>query len=1213
MRFMVKQVPRGARVASARLNAMPLVKAGPGSAVRLSFFLEDSIDRKEISQARPIVADHLFGAAGFSDIAVSEQWQLGKSYNLIDLAPLLQQLVNRADWNPDGSVVTVVIQGTADQAFMQQNGYSPGPFVNPVRYTTTLTLELAVLPASFAASVAGGLFAPELRPLLLAGLRALADQPMLFVEASAPFWLREEPAGEPALTALQFLPTGVQLAELSNPQDYAPSNPSGDPAWQLLVMPFLGRLQNADRDVDATSPLQLDPVLLLRGRASQPGPLPRLALVLANRGDAEPLTFDVSPFETLASRTLARLDRTALQENWLRLQRLVPEPTPASLPGIMASLPNSPARLSRDVALRRLLDALRRDYPPRLPDPYELPPQVDDTQLIWRQASLLLLEGLVRPHEEAGKLYAWRLAALPLMQLAGRAGGRSQRYPAVTILPAWPAPYDTLPVGFAVSPYLGLAFQPRSDGDVVPALRVVEMLAFDPARTTSPDEARSALRPVASLTRDEEAAPVGAEEPDPVVTWAVETARRLAPESPLIVLRTRSVNRDAVGRAVTDYAYDIHGMSRTGHALARRTVRLRTGADTLRFRQGQFCPFAMPRGLQPFEVAAPQTIGLQPVYLTSAPGRVRDSGDPVAVDWPWGLSVLRAAIQYTANQEGVAAAPLGPSSNGSAAVLWWQSVQVGVQYREASGGPRPAASLPRLFRSRAIAALLPVNPNPPLPLLTPQDVGGPAAADPQAPALSQWQPVLPGRLRYLLTGSRPGVPLAFRHLLLRQSLDSAQPLVVSGSVPVQHRSPRPVALPQNRAAGQTFALQTWASHFEPGTTAAFSYSPFDETFSAACEGVEAHGLRVSLNSPRHGLLTAGWQGDVTFSLAGHPEGAKWELVCALVGNGVSLALQADPADGIYSAPGTYTLLPQDPAKVQEALASIRSLAVQVRPARGAPPVAAGVYQSVSLPLAYAATDLRLPLVPVFVHFEDPEYNRRLGSVAAFSLALFMVQEKAVGGAGPLEPVAHQLRLSLDRKAYNPTSEIAFRYDWDNPTVIPNPDATSIVLSLTRGDGTRSILFEWKAGGASPCANAAICLTSLSKLAASAKLEVHSGDRLELKARFPDESGGAREIALEVEVVEEPVIPAPEAAYALLRWSRAVEAARFAWNPEASRIELVCPEDLRNGFVRRRAVFHWQDTVRAGQAVEYALQKITEGGSTHWPSFALAGRPALSRR
>ena len=93
--------------------------------------------------------------------------------------------------------------------------------------------------------------------------------------------------------------------------------------------------------------------------------------------------------------------------------------------------------------------------------------------------------------------------------------------------------------------------------------------------------------------------------------------------------------------------------------------------------------------------------------------------------------------------------------------------------------------------------------------------------------------------------------------------------------------------------------------------------------------------------------------------------------------------------------------------------------------------------------------------------------------------------------------------------------------------------------------------------------------------------------------------------LDITIVEAPVIPATEAAYALLRKQTAggqtqVECVRFAWGPEAQRVELVNPADLRTEVVRRRAVFHFTDSARPNQEEAYAVQKLSQGGSTHFP-------------
>jgi hypothetical protein len=93
--------------------------------------------------------------------------------------------------------------------------------------------------------------------------------------------------------------------------------------------------------------------------------------------------------------------------------------------------------------------------------------------------------------------------------------------------------------------------------------------------------------------------------------------------------------------------------------------------------------------------------------------------------------------------------------------------------------------------------------------------------------------------------------------------------------------------------------------------------------------------------------------------------------------------------------------------------------------------------------------------------------------------------------------------------------------------------------------------------------------------------------------------------LDITIVAAPVIPATEAAYALLRRQVAgdrtyVECVRFAWGPDAQRVELVNPADLRTEVVRRRAVFQLVDSTRPDREEAYTIQKLSQTGSTHIP-------------
>src|SRR5262249_26913748 len=154
--------------------------------------------------------------------------------------------------------------------------------------------------------------------------------------------------------------------------------------------------------------------------------------------------------------------------------------------------------------------------------------------------------------------------------------------------------------------------------------------------------------------------------------------------------------------------------------------------------------------------------------------------------------------------------------------IWWQTVQRNVQFRSALHTGRPTGGLPRRFRADAIRSLLPVLPDVLLPALGSDMFDQPALPQPKSGQagieegleLQRWQPILPGGLRYLVSGARAGVFVTLRNHLIRQSGitftgDTARPRgfgIVSGGLPVQHRAPRPVPLPGNLAGHENVAL-----------------------------------------------------------------------------------------------------------------------------------------------------------------------------------------------------------------------------------------------------------------------------------------------------------------------------------------------------------------------------------------------------------------------
>jgi hypothetical protein len=470
---------------------------------------------------------------------------------------------------------------------------------------------------------------------------------------------------------------------------------------------------------------------------------------------------------------------------------------------------------------------------------------------------------------------------------------------------------------------------------------------------------------------------------------------------------------------------------------------------------------------------------------------------------------------------------------------------------------------------------------------------------------------------------------AIRNQLLRQRIGgpNKEPGLVSGSVPVQHRAPRRAPLPRNAAAEkarQGVALRAWASHFAPDIGLHVATSPLDEAFFAgavlptgpdgATTARPARGLRLRLTSPRNGKIDRGWDQAFVFAAESLEPGSalsEWSVELSARAGGRTLVYKAPAIAGDQLRFEPPELPPRpgegEPESVRDALLGRSApgdtivLVAQVGPAGAAD----GFTQTLSFTLRVGDdVGLPLPLEPAFIHFEDPEYNRQLASKSAIATQLAALADP------DNRPLLRTLALATDRREYNPDSEIALRYDWDDGSQVKG------VLELRRID-FNGIETELLAPPPAPRpgidaeAPGVLRQFSLRDLAradgvAATQPLLRPGDTLQLKLRSIDGDPQvlkAFQVMLEVRIVADPVIPVPEAGYALLRkqmqgGQEQVECVRFAWGPNASRIELVDADDLRTEVVRRRAVFQWQDAVRPGTLLGYALQKLTMGGSTH---------------
>lgn len=775
----------------------------------------------------------------------------------------------------------------------------------------------------------------------------------------------------------------------------------------------------------------------------------------------------------------------------------------------------------------------------------------------------------VSPQQPLG----WHLTGLQLLSSNLLSNTNSlNHHVAATLIPARlmvAGQPNEMPLSLAVSPYLGMEFRAAAAANL--SLVSTELLCLDRSTGT--------LSPVASrleeLPSDRSADAVG-DVRDRSLLWARETHQRLAPESAIALLRFRQISR-AQSTATVSYAFAIVADLQRPQPLSQQVFRLRATPQNLRFREGQFGGSQLPQNLRSFEVAPPQITGVQPLYLQERPATASGS-----TTWPWGLSALRLSVQYTEEKQ----AAIGAVND---AGRWWQAPHHSVQFRSAASTDKPTAGLPPNFRAAAIRGLLPVLPDIPLP------------SEPDSPT-QPWQPVLPGALTYLLTGNRPGVPFAIRHQLIAQTNRST---VVSGSIPIQHRMPRPVPLPENTATET--ALHTWASHFQITKSSFVSAHPADTAFFARCGTDPARGLQMVLQAPTNGAITSNWNGDLVFALTSNPAQTVWDIQVEIVDGSSIFTYRAD------GDAGRFVLDPPEQIQALRDLLSGQALGETISVSASVKPSTTNdsFQQTLLFPLRITdTTTLPLPLRPRFILFEDPEYNRLLISNAAHATG-----NVPVGTGNDIQ--IHEVKLSADRREYNSGSTIFLRYDWSGAIPPINAELKLARISSTGAVTQLRLPTPLSSVIALSIEPSQLQQFSLAEIQQLNTLELAEGDRLEIKLILRaenDPTADPVEVVLSVDIIDSPVIPVTQAAYGLLRHDRShVECVRFAWSPEPTRIDLICPEDLQTEVVRRRAVFQWTDSIRpeasADQppnqiipAVSYEIQKITQTGSTGQPKI-----------
>jgi hypothetical protein len=1082
--------------------------------------------------------------------------------------------------------------------------------------------------------------------LLLTELENQSEQlkETLIVEASSIHWILPEAKAQTSFTNLQYLPTSVQRAVLSSPQDFSMREeraaaakdgvrpPPERTLWLLLQLPFLGRLQDVTRDMTAGGwEFQRDPILNIKELRKQAGDLPKLSLSFASMADKAPIKIDISDFDYSRFRQLRRLDPATLEESWFRLHhppRENGDGADSALASVMASLPaDSPGRLSRSALLNSLFNEFRGALPPGVPaDDAPGPKKVKaDDDLTWRRNNLFVLQGYENEDQvkDSNRFYGFHLvgAQLQTSSLAAlKATGAI--FVAATSLPAnlkagEQGVDNRQPVSFAVSPYLGIDMRP------LPAAGGAEKLLIVHAELIGLDREGKSLTVIATQLFQEDSAAKSSV----VEQWGAETADRLAADSPIALLRVRKIFEiETDGEHLVRVSYEFFTLPRNPlRPLPAKHVRqIRLSTEALHYAEGQFGGLILPSigaDSADFEAAPPQTRAVQPIHFEPAQN---------GTERPFGLSGVRFQVQVAKDKRGI----IGKLSSSQGRRLWWSVVSQHVQYALPDG----RRLLPKNFRARYIPSLLPTVPNLPLP----EDIGvnlNVQSDSDNAIRLETTQFVVPGSYDYIITGARAGAQFTIRNSIQTQTISDVggrpegRAVLTSGSVPVQHRMPRPVPLPKNESKRKEAALQTWASFFEAEEQLKQTQNPYDtallmkenseavgfrltllsaEEAEALKDGKDAGGAHVRLLTPddqaMFWFLLEATPAVVDFKQFDRPEDFKdgdppqqWDITLSLVADSRRLALKklAHPTEGDkVKIKDLYFSEPKvgegEEGKERELLREFLSdlphgalLRIEVQAERLADVKVKGYKQTLVFPLRYSTSGLPASaLRPVFIQFEDPEYNRRLSSQTAQSSRTY--SHKTTLGQ------SHTTTLTLvaDRREYNPTSEINF-------VVLSSNAEPQGSIELRRVDKVSGVMTTLTKLGSIPVGT--LVRVDL-KQAASPPLN----DNESVLLIYQPQLDKSQPIQLRVDIVRQPVTPVPEAAFALLRLQagRGAECRRFAWSPEPSRIELINPEDLCKGYVRRRAIFQWTDTTRASVRHKYALQKITPSGSTHFPPLKI---------
>lgn len=499
------------------------------------------------------------------------------------------------------------------------------------------------------------------------------------------------------------------------------------------------------------------------------------------------------------------------------------------------------------------------------------------------------------------------------------------------------------------------------------------------------------------------------------------------------------------------------------------------------------------------------------------------------------------------------------------------------------------------------------------------------------------QTVVPGQALIARLADRPGVWAETRLGLDGNGLNASER-------PLNLRLPRPPILGQNdrtrsssheqghhvASANPTFILHgpRAARPGVGGSDAALNRHPRSQWATL-----------LQLASPSKGLITERWDGELKFDAVGSTRVEEWRVKKAI----------ATIGEIRFSA----VLDVEKPPKLDQPVVSfvdansgnsLKNVALSVRPAtpieftlevQTVDDQGVTLTRQLRFELLSAGTGLGMPEVPIYLRFDDPEYNDRLNGVSrTYS------QEPAGLGDEPDITHVEEIVLAVDRSDVRPTDrlEIAlgFRFG-ENPVAeiqrrLFKPDEKGratignklVQLNVARnrtdnGEAVNTKLrsFDWLMG-----ADATDVLAM--SLSLQDELVLPDG-ALEPLLQTDDEIvmtlniGGEFSMTMSFDVVDVPLLPANPSAFAQLQLRHesldhdenergegqdehknievSLAAPLYASGPPANSIEIVDPRDLLEGVVRRRAIYQWRSFASRSLHYRNALQKVSASGAT----------------